>query len=233
MIAQIRALSDFMTLSTHRQGLRVIVIYPAESLNSPAANALLKSLEEPGPGSVFILVSHSPDMLLPTIISRCHQFALPVPGAALSLSWLKQQQVSLPEQFLAEQGGAPLAALAASRAETQDEQQELLRYLQRPSVDSALKIADKLQKTAIPLVVSCMQRWLYDVFSTKLTGSLRYYPRYQHELTVLAARISLPALMRILKTNNQRRAVAEHPLSARLLIEEMLLEYCAACHEPH
>ncbi|HEY1149607.1 MAG TPA: DNA polymerase III subunit delta', partial [Pseudoduganella sp.] len=48
-IEQIRSLADFMNISTHRQGLRVVVLYPAEALNMPASNALLKTLEEPPP----------------------------------------------------------------------------------------------------------------------------------------------------------------------------------------
>jgi len=48
-IGQIRALADFMNISTHRRGKRVIVLYPAEALNEMAANALLKTLEEPAP----------------------------------------------------------------------------------------------------------------------------------------------------------------------------------------
>jgi len=70
-----------------------------------------------------------------------------------------------------------------------------------------------------------MQRWLYDVFSFKLTGKIRYYPRYQKEINIIAAGISLPAILALLESNTQRRAVADHPLSAKLLIEEMLLEY--------
>jgi DNA polymerase-3 subunit delta' len=65
-IEQIRNLSDFMNISTHRQGLRVVVLYPAEALNMPASNALLKTLEEPPPGTVFLLASNSLDRLLPT-----------------------------------------------------------------------------------------------------------------------------------------------------------------------
>ena len=50
-IEQIRALADFMNISTHRRGLRVVVLYPAEALNLPSSNALLKTLEEPPPGT--------------------------------------------------------------------------------------------------------------------------------------------------------------------------------------
>lgn len=225
VINQIRNLSDFMTLSTHRQGRRVIVIYPAEALNTAAANALLKSLEEPAPNTVFILVTSSMDSLLPTLVSRCHQFALTMPTREQALRWLLDQQLKEPEQFLDEEGGSPLAALAASQSETREQQQEFLCYLQRPDVAGALAMADKLQKFPLSLLLTWLQRWLYDVFSCKLSGKIRYYPCYHKEIESIVAVISVPSLLRLLDTNIQRRAVIEHPLSARLLIEEMLLEY--------
>jgi len=228
VINQVRSLANFMTISTHRHGLRVILIYPAEAMNSAAANALLKSLEEPGPGSVFILVTQCIDTLLPTIISRCHQFGLAQPSQEVALAWLSQQQVHTPMQFLAEQGGAPIAALLASQSDIREEQQLFFRYLHKPDVAGALNVADKLQKMPIPVLISWLQRWLYDVFSAKLTGCIRYYPGYQREVTNMATAVSLPGLLSLISSCKQRSAVAEHPLSAKLLIEDMLLEYCAA-----
>jgi DNA polymerase-3 subunit delta' len=231
VINQVRNLADFMTMSTHRQGRRVVVIYPADAMNIAAANALLKSLEEPGPNTVFILVTCHVDSLLPTLISRCRQFALTMPDIEQAMRWLSQQNMREPEQFLAEYGGAPLAALAASQSDTHEQQQEFLRHLQRPDVDGALKIADKLHKSSIPLLISWMQRWLYDVFSYKLSGKVRYYPRYQKEIATIAAGVEMSALLALLDTNTQRRAVAEHPLSAKLLIEEMLLDYIGSFNQ--
>lgn len=75
-VDQIRGLADFFGMSAHQGGRRVIVIHPAEAMNTNAANALLKNLEEPPPGLLFILVSHKPQQLLPTILSRCLSFAL-------------------------------------------------------------------------------------------------------------------------------------------------------------
>lgn len=229
VINQIRNLSDFMTVSTHRQGKRVIVIYPAESLNIAASNALLKSLEEPAPNTVFILVTCSTDSLLPTLVSRCHQFALTLPSREQALRWLADQGLKEPEPFLDEQGGSPLAALAASQSETQEQQREFLTYLQHPNIGGALVLADKLQKLPVSLLITWLQRWLYDVFSSKLSGKIRYYPTYQKEIKSVGALISVPALLMLLDENAQRRAVAEHPLSAKLLIEEMLLDYVGSC----
>jgi DNA polymerase-3 subunit delta' len=224
-IDQIRALADFMNISTHRQGMRVIVLYPAEALNTIAANALLKTLEEPPPHTIFLLVSNSVDRLLPTILSRCRKFALSMPPREQALEWLREQQVDDADAWLAEQGGAPLAAQAQARSGTRETMDEFLRHLAQPSIDGALKIADKLQKTPVPELVSWLQRWQYDIFSHKLSGTIRYYPRYRTALTALAGRVQVCALLGALKAANERRAIAEHPLSAKLFIEDMLLDY--------
>jgi DNA polymerase-3 subunit delta' len=138
-IEQIRSLADFMNISTHRQGLRVVVLYPAEALNMPASNALLKTLEEPPPGTVFLLASNGLDRLLPTILSRCRKFALPMPDHAEALAWLQAQGVQDADGWLREQGGAPLAALAQAETGSREELDTLLQVLAQPSVESALR----------------------------------------------------------------------------------------------
>jgi len=228
-IEQIRALADFMNISTHRQGVRVVVLYPAEALNMPASNALLKTLEEPPPGTVFLLSSNSLDRLLPTILSRCRKFALPMPSHDEALAWLKAQSVPDADSWLREQGGSPLAALAESTHGSRDEIDALLNFLARPAPDSALRVADKLAKAELPALVSWTQRWLYDVVSYQLSGKVRYYPRYQKELAALAGRARTGDLLRAIKAMNERRGVAAHPLSAKLFVEDMLLEYTGCC----
>ncbi|MFZ4528582.1 MAG: DNA polymerase III subunit delta' [Undibacterium curvum] len=228
VIHQIRALSDFMNISTHRQGRRVIVLYPAEALNIPAANALLKSLEEPAKDTVFILVCHSIDKLLPTILSRCHKFPMSLPEHALALDWLKQQGVADADVWLAQQGGAPLAAMEMAQSETRDAMQDFLNHIAQPGSDMALKLADKMQKMDIPTTIAWMQRWLYDLFSYKQSARIRYYPRYEKEIAGLALRVNIDRLMQMIKANNERQAIATHPLSPKLFLEDMLLEYAAA-----
>ncbi|WP_432377694.1 DNA polymerase III subunit delta' [Duganella sp. P38] len=228
-IEQIRSLADFMNISTHRQGLRVVVLYPAEALNNAASNALLKTLEEPPPGTVFLLASNSLDRLLPTILSRCRKFALPMPGHDEALAWLKAQGVADADSWLREQGGAPLAALQQAEAGSRDDLETLLQLLAHPSVEAALKVADKLQKVPLSGPVSWLQRWLYDVFSYKLAGNIRYYPRYQKELASLADKIHVSRLLAAIKSANERRATSDHPLSPKLFLEDMLLDYANCC----
>ena len=224
-IDQVRALSGFMNVSTHRSGKRVVLLYPAEHLTTEAANAILKTLEEPPPNTVFLLVTHHVDDLLPTILSRCRLFALPLPAKNAALTWLQQQGVADADVWLAEQGGAPLAAFEASQGDGREAANTLLQYLTRPDIDAALKTADKLQKVAMADLVGWYQRWLYDLFSYKLSTTVRYYPRYQKEIGVLSGRVDVAVIAKALKVANERRAVADHPLSPKLAIESMLLDY--------
>jgi DNA polymerase-3 subunit delta' len=224
-IEQVRSLASFMNVSTHRKGLRVLLLYPAEALNSASANALLKTLEEPPPGTLFLLVSHRPDRLLPTILSRCRKFPLSLPPSDEALAWLEAQGVRDASQWLALQSGAPLAALAAAEDESASDRALLLTLLAKPEAAQALTVAERLQKTPVSLLVAWKQRWLHDLFSLKLGGRVRYYPQHQQHMLSMTARVSTERLQQAVRDANARRAVADHPLSARLFIEDMLLEY--------
>ncbi|HEV7855447.1 MAG TPA: DNA polymerase III subunit delta' C-terminal domain-containing protein, partial [Herminiimonas sp.] len=123
------------------------------------------------------------------------------------------------------QGGAPLAAFASSQSGDREAIDDFLRQLTQPGADAALKTADRLQKTPVADLVAWLQRWLYDVLSVKLSGTIRYYPRYKKELTALAAKVEVGALLQAIKAANDRRAIAAHPLAPKLFIEDMLLDY--------
>ena len=75
-VERIRSIGHTMSLTAGEGGWRVVIVDAAEDMNSNAANALLKKLEEPPPRSIFLLISHAPGRLLPTIRSRCRQLKL-------------------------------------------------------------------------------------------------------------------------------------------------------------
>jgi DNA polymerase-3 subunit delta' len=83
-IDDVRRLGPFLTRTAHEPGWRVIVVDSADDMNMNAQNGLLKSLEEPPPQCVFLLVSESPGALLATIRSRCRHLAIkPLAEAAM------------------------------------------------------------------------------------------------------------------------------------------------------
>lgn len=84
-VDEIRKVSRFLSLTSHDGGYRIIIVDPADDMNTNAANALLKNLEEPPPRTLFILIVHAPGGLLPTIRSRCQTIRIaPLDAGALS-----------------------------------------------------------------------------------------------------------------------------------------------------
>ncbi len=79
-VDEVRELARFIHLSAADGGARVVIIDCADELNTQAANALLKMLEEPPARTTMLLISHQPSSLLPTIRSRCRNLRLPPLG---------------------------------------------------------------------------------------------------------------------------------------------------------
>ncbi len=111
-IDQVRDLAERMTQTAQQGGRKVAVIAPAEAMNRNAANALLKTLEEPAGTALLILISDTPGRLLPTIRSRCQRLDFPIPMRAEVQDWLHLQAASPEklEQALVEAEGRPLQA---------------------------------------------------------------------------------------------------------------------------
>ncbi|MET0948524.1 MAG: DNA polymerase III subunit delta' [Pseudomonas sp.] len=143
-VDQVRDLVGFVVQTSQMGGRKVVLIEPVESMNVNAANALLKSLEEPSGDTVLLLVSHQSSRLLPTIKSRCVQQACPLPSEAMSLAWLATALPDCSEEerieLLTLAAGSPLAAVTLQaqgvreqRALVVDGVKKLLKQQQSPT----------------------------------------------------------------------------------------------------
>ncbi|MCC8404967.1 DNA polymerase III subunit delta' [Paraburkholderia sp. MMS20-SJTN17] len=224
-IEQVRGLLDFVGVGSHRGGARVVVLYPAEALNVAAANALLKTLEEPPAGVVFLMVSARIDRLLPTIISRCRQWPMSVPAPDAAVQWLAAQGAEDAPALLAEAGGAPLAALALASDENRTLRDWTLKQLAAGAGCDAFACGEALQKLPVPLVLGWLQRWMYDLLAQRTAGSPRYFPQASAALARCAGQADANAFARFLRTVTRQRAVENHPLNARLVFEELFIGY--------
>jgi DNA polymerase-3 subunit delta' len=224
-IDQVRGLADFIGMSAHQGGRRVVVIYPAEAMNINTANALLKNLEEPPQGLLFILVSHKPQQLLPTILSRCLSFALSAPDAASASRWLAEQGVKNPAEALAASGFAPMQAVQQDQQLGSEERNKLLRAVRQPAGLDVFALAEALQKTEQVLVVQWLQQWCYDLSSMKLAGKLRYHPGEEAAIKKLVEPIAPLNLARLQKYLQTAKREAQHTLNPKLFFESLLLAY--------
>ena len=108
----IRALAGTEGLTAHRGSWKLIIIDPAHRMNISAANALLKTLEEPSPSTLICLVSEQPSRLAATIRSRCQALRLALPAEDEAMAWLAPQVPGLAAATLLHLAhGAPLRAL--------------------------------------------------------------------------------------------------------------------------
>ncbi|GLU35650.1 DNA polymerase III subunit delta' [Trinickia caryophylli] len=224
-IEQVRGLLDFCGVGAHRGGARVVLIYPAEALNAAAANAILKTLEEPPAGVAFLLVSARMDRLLPTIVSRCRQWPMPTPAPETARAWLAGEGVTDPAALLAEAGGAPLGALALAADENRALRDFTLKQLAAGAACDAFACGEALQKLPVPVVLGWLQRWVYDLLAERTAQRPRYFPASARELARCAAKVDPNAFTRYLRTVTRERAVENHPLNARLVFEALFLGY--------
>ena len=171
-VDQVRDLVSFVVQTAQMGGRKVVLIEPVEAMNINAANALLKSLEEPSGDTVLLLVSHQTSRLLPTIKSRCVQQACPLPSEAMSLAWLAKTLPDCSEEerveLLTLAAGSPLAAVnlqaqgvREQRALVVDGVKKLLKQQQSPT-----QLAEGWN--AIPLLL------LFDWFCDWSSLILRY-----------------------------------------------------------
>jgi DNA polymerase III subunit delta' len=225
-VEQIRDLSNFLSLSAHQGGYRVVLIHPAETMNPSAANALLKNLEEPQGKMLFILVTHKPQQLLPTILSRCLVLSAAMPPVEASVAWLQRQGVSDPHALLAQAGFAPLQALRLAGEDSElDDYNRFLQQVRQPAGLDVFALAEQLQKTEPAKVIHWLQQWCYDVASVKFAGKIRYHPELAQHIGKLADKTNALDLLRYQKELLVARREASHPLNPRLLFESILLSY--------
>lgn len=224
-VAQIRELSGFLELTSHQNGgRRVVVIHPAEALNMASANALLKILEEPPAGVVFLLVSHQPQRLLPTILSRCQKIDMPVPQEDMALTWLHQNSVKDAAHHLAYAGGSPLLALQMA-AENNRPLEDLWQSLARGPKLDPFTVAPSCAKQGMPAATQALQKWIYDLINCCLTGEIRYHEQSRNALQALAKSVDLSLLLELQRKLDQVKKSATHPLNTELQLENLLLQY--------
>ena len=163
-VDQVRELSDTLALTGYSSGASVAILDPAEALNANAANALLKTLEEPRPGVLLVLVASLASRLPATIVSRCQRLAVRPPAREACLEWLRRHGGAGGDwqAVLDVLGLAPLQALGVDPAELQQLRQETGDMLDRAlagRLDCAAA-AERWSRQAFELRMACAENWV-------------------------------------------------------------------------
>lgn len=239
-VDQVRELVDFVAQTAQLGGRKLVLLEPAEAMNLNAANALLKSLEEPSGDTVLLLVSDQPSRLLPTIRSRCQQLACPQPSAAQAQAWLAARlpelALDLQQRLLALAAGSPLRALQLHGAGVL-EQRELVeegvrKLLKQQATPSEL--AEAWKQVPLALLLDWFCTWLLGVLRCQLAGSEADAEAPMDKVIGwLAKRAALPAVLELQDwLLAERQKVLGKANLNRLLLLEALLARWASLAQP-
>lgn len=214
----IRQVVTFSQSTVSRGRAKVVLVHPADRMNTIAANTLLKTLEEP-PGHVrFVLSCGSLDDLLPTVRSRCQAWRLPTPEAAQVRDWLQGQGGTRlndadAEMVLAAAGGSPQGAL------------ELLQMGWSPELwrgvlsDIERGRAGNWAQWPLPKVVDLLQKLCHDLACLCAGGASRFFPA-----DALNAQGQLERLTAWSIELRKVQRHADHPWNGPLKIEALLYQ---------
>ncbi|CAH2031515.1 DNA polymerase III subunit delta' [Trichlorobacter ammonificans] len=232
-IDQVRELQQVLSLRPFEASRKACLIDPAERMTAGAANALLKTLEEPPGHAVLILISQQSDLLLSTVRSRCQQVRFsPLDEGTLAL--LLERQGMTPEQAA---GLAPLAQGSLERARELDgeedsrQRRELLQMLAAADLSRIATIFDAAEEQAgnrdettarFDLLISLLR----DMVLLRSAGPGDILNRQLcEELAAEAIRFAPARLMELLELALDTRRAVQGNINAKLALERFLLRY--------
>ena len=224
-VEAIRELSQFLGLTSHRGGWRVALIQPVEAMNTAAANALLKTLEEPPARVLLLLLTHQLGRVMPTVLSRCRKLHVPLPPAPVALSWLQDQGVSGAQDLLSEAGGAPLAALRAADSTRSEARDAFLDFLTGQSAQRDVCDLAQTYKTSHVEAWGWLMRWVHDLISQRLAGRSYYFTARAGHAAKLSGGMDLHAMLAFQRELQGVGRSLRHPLNMQLLLESLLIRY--------
>ena len=226
-IDQIRALIEKMSLSSHYGRYKVVILNPADAMNIAAANALLKTLEEPPADTVLLLITDRPSFLPATIRSRCQTLRLALPPTDMALAWLTTQLENPQDAavLLALAAGAPLAAETLA-AEQLTRRNDLLQGWQQLAAGKAdpVKLAAEWVKPDLHLPISWVYGWVADMIRLRSGSEDRLANRdAKATLQKLAQELDLTRLYGLLDRVLETIKLTSSQVNPQTLMEGILL----------
>ncbi|MBQ0719950.1 MAG: DNA polymerase III subunit delta' [Gammaproteobacteria bacterium] len=168
-INAIRELSEFAVITAHQQNWKIALVAPVEAMTLNAANAFLKTLEEPREKTLLLLVHDQLAPVLPTIRSRCRVLSQGLPPPAVARDWLAERlrnDGASVDELLARAGGRPLRALGFAEANTLDDIARFEQVLKQVQTGEAAPITSAAAFEGQPL--NQLLEWLLVYYSRQL-----------------------------------------------------------------
>lgn len=165
LIQAVRDLAADLALTAHTKGFKVAIVAPADAMNPFAANALLKTLEEPPARTLVLLVTSQPSRLLPTLRSRCSKLRLAAPPREEAARWLAAARGAGPwSEALAATGAGPFTLLEADPAELAKLRADTVKTLQDIGSGNLQppSVAERWARGDLVTRLACLESWVTD-----------------------------------------------------------------------
>jgi DNA polymerase-3 subunit delta' len=230
-IEQIRQLGEQLAMTSHDGGGSVAILNPADAMMAPAANALLKTLEEPRPGVTIILQTITPTRLLPTLLSRCTRLRIRVPAHAELIEWLRRERGEADwEAVLAVLGDAPLLAAtvdARALSELRRDTHRTLDALRAGAVEPGEVSARWARQQDYGLRLACVENWITlqierEVLGAPAANSETVEVHRERHLPAPGAALKIAPLIRVHDSVRELALLAATPLNKSLGVEQLL-----------
>jgi len=223
----VREACDQLGMTSMRGGHRVAIVTPAHLMTHNAMNALLKTLEEPAPRTLLVLITSRPSALLATLRSRCQRVEVPRPAASQAREWLSGQLGEEPPARLLElTGGAPLKALAlAPHFKDLEEQMTGLLDALLGGRAEVTRLAAEMLGEGMPARLDWLEAWIGQaVRGQALPDATRLTVPGALLLQRTAAEVNITAAFRILDRLRESRRLLEGSAAPQLVVEALLIE---------
>ncbi|MGA2838596.1 MAG: hypothetical protein ABSG18_00240 [Steroidobacteraceae bacterium] len=227
-VDQVRDLIGSLALKSYRRGYKVGLIEGAETLNVNAANAFLKTLEEPFDATMLVMIARPTHRLPATMASRCLRLALRPPPPDEAIAWLKAHGSPADQNWnaaLALAGGAPLLALElgnAGIATLEKEMQDDMRAIAAGAVDVTL-VADQWVKSNLGLRLAWLENWITRRVHTCLGEANSNQSAERVRLPAALLKPKIRALFELLDGARDMRRLASTGINQQLALEALLL----------
>lgn len=225
----IRAMISKLYLTRHFETYKIALIETADTMNVNAANAILKTLEEPPEHTILILVSSHPQTLPATIRSRCQLISLHPPDEEQACSWLKNisSEVSWEPLLKVAQGG-PLRALEFHQTDLLDQRISIMNgFLGLFERDARpLEVSAKFESVEFSLTSHWIQSLIVDLLRIKSAENpiTLENPDFYRPLLALAPRLRVPLIIDFWELLIERKNIYDKSLNFRLFIESLVLQ---------
>ena len=229
-IDQTRQLPEFLSLTRHVSQERVIVIYPAESMNRFSMNALLKTLEEPPENTFLLVVTHNPGMLLPTIRSRCVHIKMATPDNVQTIQWLGlDANNDTSSQLIRSIGNKPkLIKQLLEQGLADTSTQWFSQWLAiKQDKENAIKIANSWNKHEISHILFMLHGWVADLIRLKMTENAGNQPvnSQSGELKKIASKLEITQVYDYYNKIIDAMRLMSRSVNKQLLLESLLLDW--------